>query len=33
MVDEVARARTALQGEGATIAKELATRVLGREVH
>ena len=33
MVDEVARARTALQGEGATMAKELATRVLGREVH
>ena len=33
MADEVARARTSLQGEGATMAKELATRVLGREVH
>ena len=33
MGEEVSRARTALQGDGATMAKELATRVLGREVH
>jgi F-type H+-transporting ATPase subunit b len=33
MQEEVTRARASLQGEAGSIAKELATRVLGREVH